>query len=243
MSHELRTPLNAILGYAQILKREKNLTAKQQEQLATIHSSGQYLVTLISDLLDLSRIEAQRMDVDVNAFNLPALLRNILDASRLKAEERSLFVYYQELSSIPAMVRGDGRKLRQVLLNLLNNAVKYTELGGVTLRISDLGFGISDLKNSQSEIRNLKFEIEDTGIGIPEEQLEAIFDPFTQMKGAGQPSEGAGLGLAICRNLIEIMGGRLSVASEVGKGSTFTVDLELEVAKAGEAEAKTPEKR
>jgi signal transduction histidine kinase/DNA-binding NarL/FixJ family response regulator len=268
MSHELRTPLNAILGYAQLLKREKNLTAKQQEQLATIHSSGEHLLTLISDLLDLGRIEVQKMEVDVNTFNLPALLRSILEASRLKAEARSLFVRYEELSPLPAMIKGDERKLRQVLLNLLTNAVKYTETGGVTLRVKilDTGYSMLDTGNQQPATSNqhpassnqqpassiqhpvtsiqypvisIQFEVEDTGIGIPEEKLEAIFDPFTQMKGAGRSSEGAGLGLAICRRLLEIMGGRLSVASEVGKGSTFTVDLELE---ASEAKAKAPEK-
>jgi signal transduction histidine kinase/CheY-like chemotaxis protein len=256
MSHELRTPLNAVMGYAQLLKREKNLTAKQQDQLNTIYSSGQHLVTLISDLLDLARIEVQKMEVEMNTFNLPALLHNILDASRLKAEERSLFVRYEALSPIPAIVRGDERKLRQVLLNLLTNAVKYTKLGGVTLRVNARSTGVPEYRSTGKESDRriiptlqhsntptlLSFQVEDTGIGIPEEQLEAIFEPFTQMKGAGRPSEGAGLGLAICRRLIELMGGRLSVDSEVGKGSTFTVELALEVVEGVGVAAKAPEK-
>jgi CheY-like chemotaxis protein/anti-sigma regulatory factor (Ser/Thr protein kinase) len=189
------------------------------------------------------------MEVDVHPFNLLALLRNILDASRLKAETKNLFVQYKEVSPIPAMVKGDERKLRQVLSNLLTNAVKYTEQGGVTLRarrIENLRLKIEDLEeaaiNLQSSIFNLQFQVEDTGIGIPEEQLEAIFEPFTQMKGADRPSEGAGLGLAICRRLLEIMGGRLTVASEVGTGSTFTVELALEVVKGVDVAAKTSEK-
>ena len=243
MSHELRTPLNAILGYAQLLKRQKNLTANQTEQLATIQSSGEHLLTLISDILDLARIEAQKVVTESNVFNLPALIHSVLNITKIKAEAKELSVQYEKPSSIPQAVMGDERKLRQVLLNLLDNAVKYTESGSVTLRASVVSGQWSALKEDTTDegrprtktfrgrrtrdeeelimsdeqpyngLRTLRFEIEDTGIGIPEERLEEIFEPFTHGEADGRLVEGTGLGLSISRSLIELMGGRLSVES------------------------------
>jgi PAS domain S-box-containing protein len=258
MSHELRTPLNAILGYAQILKRQGDLTEKQKEQISTIQSSGEHLLSLISDILDLARIEAQKEKVELMEFNLSTLIHEVLNTIRVKAAEKDLAFHYEERSSIPALVRGDARKIRQVLLNLLGNAVKYTEHGSITLRVGtrDQGSGIRELEESQVPIyqdqtadprppipeTGLFFEIEDSGIGIPEDKHEAIFEHFTQMEGEGRTTEGTGLGLSISRKLIELMGGKLTCDSEVGKGSTFTVELVIEVLESVEAEAIEPEK-
>jgi signal transduction histidine kinase/serine/threonine protein kinase/CheY-like chemotaxis protein len=260
MSHELRTPLNAIMGYAQILKRQGDLTEKQKEQISTIQSSGEHLLNLINDILDLARIEAQKEKVKLMKFNLSTLIQEVLSTVRVEAAEKDLAFHYEERSSIPAMVRGDARKIRQVLLNLLGNAVKYTEHGSVTLRVSvvsgqlsvekDEGRGTKDEErgkedNKQGATSNeqrVTFEIEDSGIGIPEDKLEAIFEPFTQMEREGRTTEGTGLGLAISRKLIELMGGKLTCDSEVGKGSTFTVELELEVVEGIEPVSLEPKK-
>jgi signal transduction histidine kinase/DNA-binding response OmpR family regulator len=289
MSHEFRTPLNAILGFAQILRRQGDLTEKQKEQISTIQSSGEHLLNLISDILDLARIEAQREEVRLMKFNLPTLIQEVLSTIRVKAAEKDLAFRYQESSTIPKMVKGDARKIRQVLLNLLDNAIKYTEIGSVTLQVSgvrcqvsgengkeerrrtkDEGRGANDdWKPASSIQQRVTFEIQDSGIGIPEDKLEAIFEPFTQMEGKGRTTEGTGLGLAISRKLIELMGGRLTVQSPSnfrlkdnskiqypdnhqssiinqqstgGPGSTFTVELELEVVEGIESVSLEPEK-
>ncbi len=239
MSHELRTPLNAILGYAQLLKRQKGLTASQTEQIATIHSSGEHLLALISDILDLARIEAEKIEVESIEFNLQTLIQEVLSGIRVKAVEKGLSLHYEERSAIPAIVRSDARKLRQALINLLGNAIKFTEKGRITLRVSSKEHPASSIKHPVSCIR---FEVEDTGVGIPGEKIEQIFDPFTQRKREGRSTEGVGLGLSISRRLIELMGGKLFVKSEVGKGSVFTIELEMETAAEKEAETAAPEK-
>jgi PAS domain S-box-containing protein len=270
MSHELRTPLNAILGYVQILKRQNNLTDNQKEQLNTVQSSGQHLLALISDILDLSRIEAQKIKIEPKELNLTAMLHDVLSATNVNAAKKGLSVRYEEHGSLPDFVRGDANKLRQVLLNLLDNAVKYTESGSVTLRIGtreletvirDQGSGIEDGKNKSNIYEQpvtsnqdhptdprspipdacLFFEVEDTGIGIPTERVEEIFDPFYNGDIGKGASEGIGLGLAICKRLIEFMGGRLLVESEAGKGSTFRVELDMEVIEDREAATPKPE--
>ena len=220
MSHELRTPLNAILGYVQIFKRQYNLTEKQRGHLDTMHSSGEYLLTLINDILDLARIEAQKEEIISEVFELPDLVRTVLNIAEIKAREKDLCVRYEECSPLPLTVMGDDRKLRQVLINLLDNAIKCTDSGEVTLRISDA-------TDPPSEIRTMKFEIEDTGIGVPADKLEAIFEPFTHGDVAGRSIRGTGLGLAICQRLVALMNGTLAVDSRVGQGSTFTLTLPL----------------
>ncbi|MCX5814707.1 MAG: ATP-binding protein [Proteobacteria bacterium] len=228
MSHDLRTPLNAIMGYAQILKGQENLLYKQRDQLNTIQESGEHLLSLINDILDLSRIEAQREEIQREAFNLPALIHEVLSASGVKAAEKRLSFLYEEDPSLPAIVRGDTRKLRQVLINLLDNAVKYTEEGSVTLKVTSSGLRVPGEEESlHHPVSGFTFHVSDTGIGIPREQIEAIFEPF--MQGDLRATEGIGLGLAISRHLVELMGGRLSVESAPGKGSAFTFVLELEV--------------
>lgn len=217
MSHELRTPLNAILGYAQILRRQENLTETQQQHLGIMHSSGEHLLNLINDILDVGKIEAQKMDIERAVFDLPALVCQALNLTRLNAEEKELRFLYEELAPLPPYVHGDERKLRQILLNLLSNAVKYTQRGSVILRIAyDYeGGGI------------LRCDVVDTGAGIPADKLETVFEPFSQLADRDHRREGTGLGLNITRRLLELMHGTLSVESEVGKGSIFRLELAL----------------
>jgi signal transduction histidine kinase len=217
MSHELRTPLNAILGYAQILKRQENLNATQRQQLEIMRSSGEHLLTLINDILDVGKIEAQKMDIERVPFDLPAVVRQALDLTRLNADEKGLDFLYEEQSTLPLYVQGDERKLRQILLNLLSNAVKYTCRGSVTLRVA------YDLDTEGT----FRCDVADTGVGIPADKLEAIFEPFTQLAGSGQVREGTGLGLNITRRLLELMDGTLTLESEVGKGTVFRLALVL----------------
>lgn len=217
MSHELRTPLNAILGYAQIIKRQDNLTDSQRQQLEIMRSSGEHLLMLINDILDVGKIEAHKMEIENVMFDLPALLRQVFNITKLHAEEKELYLRYEDRTPLPEFVRGDERKLKQVLLNLLSNAVKYTRRGGISLVVSygQAGYGV------------LRCEVTDTGIGIPTEKLEAIFEPFTQLIGDRQASEGTGLGLNISKRLLALMQGGLGVESVVGEGSTFWMELAL----------------
>jgi signal transduction histidine kinase/CheY-like chemotaxis protein len=217
MSHELRTPLNAILGYAQILKRQDNITDTQRQQLEIMRSSGEHLLTLINDILDVGKIEAQKMEIEQIAFDLPALVRQAFNLTRLSAEEKELRFLYEEGSPLPPYVLGDERKLRQILLNLLSNALKYTKRGSVTLRV----------EYDHAEGGIFRCDIIDTGVGIPADKLETIFEPFTQLAGRGQVREGTGLGLNITRHLLELMHGTLTVKSEIGSGSIFSMTLAL----------------
>jgi len=218
MSHELRTPLNAILGYAQILKRQENMTEPQRQQLEIMRSSGEHLLTLINDILDVGKIEAQKMDIEQMAFDLPALMRQAYNLTRLNAEEKDLGFRYEERSPLPPYVRGDERKLRQILLNLLSNAVKYTRRGGVTLRVA---------YDRQAGGGTLCCEVIDSGVGIPADKQETIFEPFTQLANRGQLNSGTGLGLNISRRLLTLMHGCLTLESEVNRGSTFRMELPL----------------
>lgn len=219
MSHELRTPLNGILGYAQILKRDHRLGEEQRAGVDVIQRSGEHLLSLINDILDLSKIEAQKFEISAAHFHLPALLQHIADLTRLRAGQAGLTFRYEPLSPLPASVRGDEKRLQQVLLNLLGNAIKFTEKGSVTLTVGYHGTATGEQK--------LRFQVEDTGRGIPADKLEEIFLPFQQLHVPGQHVEGTGLGLAITKHLVQLMGGEIHVRSTPGRGSTFWVDLEL----------------
>uniref|UniRef100_C6E450 histidine kinase n=1 Tax=Geobacter sp. (strain M21) TaxID=443144 RepID=C6E450_GEOSM len=223
MSHELRTPLNAILGYAQILKRQDNLTDTQRQQLEIVRGCGEHLLSLINDVLDMGKIEAQKMEIEALSFDLSALLGQVFSIAKVKADEKDLGFRYEELTSLPRAVRGDQRKLKQVLLNLLSNAVKYTRRGRVTVRVDyELSSG------------TFVCEITDTGIGIAPDKLNIIFEPFVQLADAGQVREGTGLGLSITRRLVTLMQGEVAVESEPGFGSTFRVELPLPEVTEGE---------
>ena len=236
MSHELRTPLNAILGYSQIFAGDANLTERQRKGLNTINRSGEHLLTMINDILDLSKIEAGRMELLPGEFHLPAFLGGITDMLRIRAQQQGIDFFCEFDSNLPQGIYADETRLRQILINLLNNAVKFTEQGSVTLRILDLGFEIADLEDGKSQISNLKsqirFQVEDTGIGIARDKLKEIFVAFAQVGGDTRHAhvEGTGLGLPISRRLIRMMGGDLLVDSTVGKGSTFWFELELPAA-------------
>ena len=219
MSHELRTPLNGILGYAQILKRDQSLTEGQRKGVGVIQHSGDHLLTLINDILDLSKIEAQKLELQITAFHLPDFLHHIISVIRVRAEQAGLAFHYEPSSSLPENVHGDEKRLRQVLLNLLGNAVKFTERGRVTLRAETAG--------SDIDSHIFRFLVEDTGRGIPEDKLEEIFQPFLQVTDRARHVEGSGLGLAITKNLVDLMGGELGVTSTPEKGSTFWFTVSL----------------
>jgi PAS domain S-box-containing protein len=232
MSHELRTPLNAVLGYAQILQHDKHLTDRQARGLATIRESGQHLLTLINDILDLSRIDAAKLELFPTAINLSVFLMVVADIIRVKAEEKSLLFIHQTPPDLPAAVRMDGKRLRQVLLNLLGNAVKFTDTGQVTLRVKVTSLaGLPQWVDSDGKAMvRLRFEVEDGGIGMSGEQLARIFLPFEQVAEVQRREGGAGLGLAISQQLVRLMGGDIRVRSQLGGGSLFWFELDLPVA-------------
>ncbi|HEY9652865.1 MAG TPA: cache domain-containing protein [Coleofasciculaceae cyanobacterium] len=241
MSHELRTPLNGILGYAQILKREKNLTSQQQQGLTIIQQCGEHLLTLINDILDLSKIEARKMELHLSEFYFPDFLKGIVEMFRLRAQQKGITFLYEPLSNLPRAVRGDEQKLRQILINLLGNAVKFTEKGGVVFKVgysSVVSHQLSpvaqdDERNSQTvenrekALKKIRFQIEDTGIGIDSSKLEEIFLPFQQVGEKRRFIDGTGLGLSISQRLVEMMGSRLEVESTLGEGSIFWLELDL----------------
>ncbi len=215
MSHELRTPLNGILGYAQILKQDKALTEKQLEGVDIIQRSGDYLLTLINDILDLSKIEANRVELYPTDFRLSEFLQGIVELFQMRAEQKGITFIYEPLSQLPEGVRADEKRLRQILINLLANAVKFTDKGGVNLKVSyDKG--------------QVCFQVEDTGIGIVEEDLKNIFQPFQQSGESLHKAEGTGLGLSITQRIVEMMGGKTYVKSTLGKGSCFQFTIALE---------------
>ncbi len=219
MSHELRTPLNGILGYAPLLRRDDSLGGTQRESIEAIERCGEHLLTLINEVLDLAKIEAGRDEVEISQFDPGELICDVAQITRVRATQAGLAFSVQIDSSLPALVTTDQRKLRQVLLNLLGNAVKFTERGSVFLRVNRRG--------GADGHAHLRFEIEDTGMGIAPADIERIFEPFQQLHTPGRRVEGTGLGLAICRKLVLGLGGRLDVASIPGRGSTFSVELAL----------------
>jgi len=231
MSHELRTPLNAIIGYAHLLGRERQqLTERQSSGLETIHESGQHLLTLINDILDLARVEAGKMSLHPAAVNLGMFLHVLANIMRVKAEEKGLAFSHELAPGLPPTVTIDETRLRQVLLNLLGNAVKFTDGGGVSLRV--LPASPHDVPEDQATA-HLRFEVADTGIGMSAQQLGRIFQPFEQVTTAQRREGGTGLGLAISQQLVHLMGGNIDVVSEPGKGSTFWFEIAVPVATGG----------
>ena len=214
MSHELRTPLNGILGYTQIFKKYKNLTEQQKNGIGIIHQCGEHLLTLINDILDLSKIEARKMELYPKEFDFPEFINGIYEICRIRAEQKGIELIYATLSPLPQAIQADEKRLRQVLLNLLGNAVKFTEKGSITFKV-----GYQEGK--------LRFQVEDTGIGIAQQQLEEIFLPFQQVGEESRKTEGTGLGLAISRQLVELMNASLNVKSTLGEGSIFWFDLDV----------------
>lgn len=213
MSHELRTPLNGILGYAQILARDAMLSERQRDRVEAIRKSGEHLLTLIEDTLDFARIEAGKLRVEICDVRLAGFVDVIREIISVKAEQKRLDFVCEITGDAPTGVRADERRLRQVVLNLLANAVKFTDSGCVGLHISS------------SASNHVRFEVRDTGIGIGPDQLNAIFEPFEQLGAADRRAGGAGLGLAISREFVGAMGGQIEVESRVGQGSIFRFEL------------------
>jgi signal transduction histidine kinase/DNA-binding NarL/FixJ family response regulator len=224
MSHELRTPLNGILGYAQILQQLEPLTAKGQKGVEVIQQCGYHLLTLINDVLDLSKIEARKMELYPSDFHFPAFLEGVVEMCNIKAEQKKIKFNYRPQEGLPIGIKADEKRLRQVLINLLGNAIKFTDQGSVT-------FSIQAIFIPKSSICRLNFQIKDTGIGMSSEQLSRIFMPFEQVGEIKINTEGTGLGLAISQQIVSLMGSQLQVQSQEGEGSIFWFDVELSEAK------------
>ncbi len=223
MSHEIRTPLNAIMGFTQVLERDPDLTPQQAEHVRTISRSGTHLLHLINDILDMSRIEAGRVSVNSAPFSLHDLLDDLTLMFRSRADAKGLQLLEERDASVPRGVATDEGKLRQVFINLLGNAVKFTSEGGIAIRVR-----AEECLDRPGMLRLLA-EVEDSGPGIPDKDLERIFDPFGQAE-AGVKAGGTGLGLAISRRFVEMLGGSMTVHSQVGRGSCFRFEVLVEPA-------------
>ncbi len=220
MSHELRTPLNAILGFSSLMKEDDDIAEDHRQTLDLINRSGEHLLALINDVLDMAKIEAGHVTVEISPVDLSEMLRDITLLLRERAAAKGLQLTLDQSSSFPRFVRTDGIKLRQTIINLLGNAIKFTERGDVTMR----------LKSRPTKDQNkllLIVEVVDTGVGIPTEDQERIFEAFVQVS-QGNAQKGTGLGLAITRKFVESLGGRIAVDSKPGQGSTFRVELPVE---------------
>jgi PAS domain S-box-containing protein len=216
MSHELRTPLNAILGFSGLMMRDENLSEEQLNNLKSIEHSGEHLLDLINDVLEFSKIETGRVDLHSEEFDLYRLLYVIEDMFSLRAREKGLVLMVEKSADVPQFVKADQGKLRQTLINILGNAVKFTERGGITLRVS-------------CDEQTLFFEIEDTGVGIAQEELDMVFDVFVQSSSGQKSKQGSGLGIPISQKFVDLMGGALTIESEVGKGSIFRFHIKVEI--------------
>ncbi|HBE17530.1 MAG TPA: hybrid sensor histidine kinase/response regulator [Cyanobacteria bacterium UBA11149] len=252
MSHELRTPLNAILGFTQLMNRDKHLRDEQQEYLEIINRSGEYLLGLIDDVLELSKIESGRFSLNLNSFDFYRFLDSIEEMFQMKAEQKGLYLMILVSSAVPQYIKTDQQKLRGCLINLIGNAIKFTQSGGVVLQVR-LGNGEwqSRYQNREEERQereneeyrenrqdekeklsssshSLIFEVKDTGSGIAPDEINTIFQAFAQTETGRNSEEGAGLGLAITQKFVLMMGGEITVSSTVGKGTTFKFNIKLE---------------
>ncbi|MGF1539184.1 MAG: response regulator [Pleurocapsa sp.] len=228
MSHELRTPLNAILGFTQLMWRDNAISEEHQENLKIINRSGEHLLKLINDILEMSKIEVGQITLNESFFDLDIMLKSLEDMLRLKAEAKKIDLIFIKTPNTPQYIKTDEGKLRQILINLLGNALKFTEKGSITLttKLKDLKEIESDQINFLlSDVCVLNFSVEDTGLGIEATELNRLFSPFEQTKTGLQSKEGTGLGLSICQKFVELMGGEITVESSVGCGSKFTFDI------------------
>ncbi len=219
MSHELRTPLNGILGYTQIFQLDNSLNKEQQQGINVIHHCGEHLLIMISDILELAKIEAGRMELYPNDFYLKFLLKSSADLFHMRAQQKGIAFNYQQTSHFPQFVHADEKRLRQIIINLLSNAIKFTKQGGVTFKVDYFD-------------EKIRLQVEDTGVGIAPDDMTHIFKPFLQVGDPKYKAEGTGLGLAITKQLVEMMGGELQVESTLGQGSTFWTVLDLPTASA-----------
>src|SRR5271168_77240 len=226
MSHEIRTPMNAILGFSQLMLRDQDLTARQSQYLGTINRSGEHLLALINDILEMSKIEAGRTTLNPSTFDLPVLLKDLEMMFRVRTDEKNLSFSVAIIGDVPQFIVSDINKLRQVFINVLGNAVKFTEQGGIGLRVR------ADREGAAGSC--LRVEVEDTGPGISPDDQDKLFRHFEQTKTGQQTGTGTGLGLAISQEFVRLMGGAITVNSQVGKGSIFVIHLPL---KEGDAQA------
>jgi PAS domain S-box-containing protein len=235
MSHEIRTPMNAILGFSQLMLRDPALTPGQQQHLDTINRSGEHLLALINDILEMSKIEAGRVVLKSTNFDLPAMLDDLERVFQMRAAEKKLQFATECIGELPHVVSGDETKLRQILINLLGNAVKFTEQGDITLRVQALSREATGFR--------LQMEIEDSGPGIAPQEMGRLFQHFEQTHTGRQSGTGTGLGLAISREFARLMGGDITVTSQVGAGSIFRLDVPLAAAEARTIRSTTEQRR
>ena len=219
MSHELRTPLNGILGYTQILQQEDSLPQRSQKGIKIIHQCGNHLLNLINDVLDIAKIEARKMELHPKTLYLPTLIEGIAEICRIRARQKAILFNYEIEGQISTGVSVDEKRLRQVLINLLGNAIKFTDDGVVTFKVIVLAKNKANIQ--------LRFQVEDTGTGLTSKQMNKIFLPFEQVGEVNKQSQGTGLGLAISTQILSMMGSKLELKSKLGEGSTFWFDVEL----------------
>ena len=277
MSHELRSPLNAILGFSRLMFRSQSLSPEHREQIGIITRSGDYLLTLINNVLNLSKIEAGKITLNPKNFDLHRLLDDLADMFALKAEDKQLKLLFERDSVVPRYVYADDVKLRQVLINLLSNAIKFTQVGSVTLRLRvqptahptspsasgampDEVAAPNPIQNPNSKLQNpssasqnpnsknpppltLCFEVEDTGPGIASQELDTLFEAFVQTKTGKAAQEGTGLGLPISRQFVQLMGGDMTVSSQIGQGARFKFDIHVQRVEAEAINVTQPNRR
>ena len=238
MSHELRTPLNAILGFTQLLERDDSIGKKQKENIRVVNRSGAHLLSLINNILEMSKIEAGRVSIEANAFDLKELLKSIQQMFLERAKSKAIHITFDYPLDLPAYVEADEGKLRQVLINLIGNSIKFTEQGGVSVYVEVLeeraeteretAISPSDEEpHSNIKHHQLRFSVEDTGPGIPPEDLGTIFETFTQTQTGKDSQQGTGLGLPLSRKFVQLMGGNLTVQSAVGEGTVFSFTISV----------------
>ncbi|BAZ40841.1 two-component hybrid sensor and regulator [Calothrix sp. NIES-4101] len=227
MSHELRTPLNGILGFAQVLEQSPNLQDKDKEGVSIIYQCGSHLLMLINDILDLSKIEARKLELVPTVVHIPSFLHGVTEICGIRAEQKGVSFNVAISDKLPAAIETDEKRLRQVLINLLGNAIKFTDNGSVTFKVDVLE---AESESSQSLTKTIRFQIEDTGVGMSPNQLEKIFLPFEQVGSAGQRSEGTGLGLTISQRIATLLGSQIQVQSHLGEGSLFWLDVTVPLA-------------
>ncbi|MEG4497553.1 PAS domain S-box protein [Microcoleus sp. F10-C6] len=240
MSHELRTPLNAILGFSQVMARNSSITEEQKEYIKIINRSGEHLLDLINDVLSMSKIEAGQITINKSRFNLYNLLNSIKEMLQLKANSKGLHLIFEHTGELPHYIQTDEAKLRQVLINLLGNAIKFTQKGTVTLRVS------SQVENNTTVVEKksqLYFEIIDTGPGISPSEISTLFKPFVQTETGLKSMQGTGLGLPISQQFVRIMGGDIAVKSQLGQGTTFTFSIHVNLVTESDEQQKTAVKQ
>ncbi len=240
MSHELRTPLNAILGFTQILHRDRSLNKSQLENLSIIGRSGDHLLALINDVLDMSKIEAGQIVLHKTDFELRESLQTVREMFQMRADTKNLFLQMELAADLPRYIRTDEKKLRQVLINLISNALKFTNAGGITVKVSP-----AQEKGLEDEVAgaNLYFSVTDSGVGIAAHEASQVFDPFMQTEAGRQSEQGTGLGLPISRKFVQLMGGDITFSSEVGIGSTFEFRIRVELSASAQTIAPKPKNR